>query len=901
MCAGNLNTIMQTPKTSDVVEHVRHSTIVNEKFEGGKNYLHILIEQLLVDNYYTISEMIKIMIINRCSPNSPNDLLETPFYLLLKKLEEIKVESDLLNFFIQHSTVDIYSHKSDEIIKLLEQRDLLSKIVANQTSIIKDVHFMTQLLDQWNEKKFFEEFASFCLQSQSTNDFQSDLAKLLEAATTRNFTNIVALLLNNGAEVNGIPQNSRFNLPPTFLACYFGHHQLLKVLLKDQSLKFKCSETQRNLLHQVCLSNNIHASDRLKCLDLIVADSRCTLEIINELDGADQTPLYYACHNGYDEITKELLRRGAFVGHESTINAMDKDIFKEFLDECIKCPGEVNDKSSVIHLDYRFLMSPNHNEKSHLEIKSLHSIADNHKLKDLILHPAISSFLSIKWSKISFLVHFNILLYFCFMIYLGVFMLKYFHHPVFTSYDFDNDNSTTILDTRMEDTYNNGLDFRNSFEKNDGNQMHDEKTVERHGGVDSSIDNDQSSNEDGFSLPVGGFAPAFAPPVSVIVPAPTLSPKRKLHKHAHKHAHKPDMLSSLFFGFGREPEKRVKRSIINDSEPDWNQQFEDHYYEQRNAYRFCVFGVFLMAVYEIIQFTMSYRKYFFKLSNWLDLILIYLSYVVLLKPFDNSPDYFKHIRAFTILVMAAQTIQLVAKVSILSMSLHMAIFKRVCSTFLKTTALYLIMILAFAMSFYTLNEDGKESNDFSIKTDKEEDKMGFANPFMSIITTVRMMLADFDNFQIADNDFFQGLILLLFIILITVVLFNLLNALAIRDTNEILTDAELVEKKKRVSILYTYEKLFKFFNLRFADILPEMSAIVISPNKDNVIRVKRSFNTNNDVLVKILMTKPGKVEKFINTNKLIFWRKDKDVMRMSNKSIQTVFNFVKDQKKYFKT
>lgn len=888
---------MQTPKTSNAVDNVRHSTIVNEKLEKGKNYLHILIEHLSPDNYYAIFEMIKIMIINRCSPNSPNDQLETPFYLLLKKQKEIKCESDLINFFIQHSSVDIYSHKSDEIIKLLEEQDLLNKIVASQTSAVKDVNFMTQQLEQWNEKKFFEEFASFCLQSQSTNDFQSDLAKLLEAATARNFTNIVALLLNNGAQVNGIPQNSRFNLAPAFLACYFGHHQLLKVLLKDQSLNFKCRRAQRNLLHQICLSKNIHASDRLKCFDLIAADRRCTLEIINELDGADQTPLYYACHNGFDEIAKELLRRGAFVGHESTINGMDKDVFKEFLDECIKCPGEVNDKSTVIHLDYRFLMSPNLHEKSHLEIEPLHSIADNHKLKDLILHPAISSFLGIKWSKISFLVHFNILLYFCFMIYLGVFVLKYFHHPVFNSYNFENDNSTSILDNRIGDVDNNGNDFSNSF---DEKQMHDENSIGRHNGVASDTlsdaDNVQSSGEGAFGPPVSGFAPAFAPPSHVIVPVPIpvpVSPKRMhSHKHSHKHARKPDMFSSLFFGFGKEPEKRVKRSIDNDS--DWNQQFEDHYLEQINAYRFCVFGVFLMAVYEIIQFIMSYRRYFFKLSNWLDLILIYLSYVVLLKPFDNSPDYFKHIRAFTILVMAAQTIQLVAKVSILSMSLHMAIFKRVCATFLKTTALYLIMILAFAMSFYTLNEDGKESDDLSIKTYKEEDKMGFANPFMSIITTVRMMLADFDNFQIADNDFFQGLILLLFIILITVVLFNLLNALAIRDTNEILTDAELVEKKKRISILYTYEKLFKFFNLRFADILPEMSTIVISPNKDNVIRVKRSFSTNNDV--KILMTKPGKIEKFIDTSKLIFWRKDKDVMRMSNKSIQKIFNFVKDQK-----
>jgi len=163
---------------------------------------------------------------------------------------------------------------------------------------------------------------------------------------------------------------------------------------------------------------------------------------------------------------------------------------------------------------------------------------------------------------------------------------------------------------------------------------------------------------------------------------------------------------------------------------------------------------------------------------------------------------------------------------------------------------------------------------------------------MAVITTVRMMLADFDNIKIADNDLFQGLVLLLFIILITVVLFNLLNALAIRDTNEIMTDAELVERKKRISILHTYEKLFKFFNVRLADILPELSSIALTPNKDNIIRVKRDFDMNSDV--KILMTKNSKkFDKLINVSRLIFWKSDNKVMKMSSKSLNKIVEFAR--------
>lgn len=64
----------------------------------------------------------------------------------------------------------------------------------------------------------------------------------------------------------------------------------------------------------------------------------------------------------------------------------------------------------------------------------------------------------------------------------------------------------------------------------------------------------------------------------------------------------------------------------------------------------------------------------------------------------------------------------------------------VCVTFLKTIALFLIMILAFAMSFYTLNNEDEKKNE-----DEKDDEETFLDPFMSVITVVRMMLSDFDN------------------------------------------------------------------------------------------------------------------------------------------------------------
>ena len=97
--------------------------------------------------------------------------------------------------------------------------------------------------------------------------------------------------------------------------------------------------------------------------------------------------------------------------------------------------------------------------------------------------------------------------------------------------------------------------------------------------------------------------------------------------------------------------------------------------------------------------------------------------------------------------------------------------------------------------------------------DSSEDyDKNFSNPFIATITTIRMMLSDFDKVDVDATDYIKGIIFLLFVVLITIVLFNLLNALAISDTAEIMIDAELVDIQKRVSILYTYIHLRESFH-----------------------------------------------------------------------------------------
>lgn len=862
----------------DNYEEVQYAMIINAKLHGDNNYLHLLINKMTEKNYEDISEMIKALLLNGCNPNHPNDQLETPFYLLLNKLHNIKAEVDLITFCVAHTNVDFYSHNSDDVIRMMIEHQLHHKIVPKRESI-KDVNFMIQLLDNKNESGFVSHFEHF---KASSKHLRNDLAKLLEAAVVRNLSRFTEMLISGGADVNGT--DSEVMTPsPAYLACTHGHHEVLKVLLKSAKLNFKCDKARSSLLHQIFLSRSIHRNDRKKCFDLIITDRRCTLDIINGEDSKGQIPLFLACHYGFDDIAKELLRRGAYIGQEAIINNMEKEVLRDFLDECIKYSCDVGDKNCEIHVDYRFLVPPDVHVETHSEMTAVHEIAGNSKLKDLILHPVMTSYLKLKWRQIDFVVYFNLLVYFCFMIFLGVFVINYFRDPLYTkpmnATDNNASNTPLIATNRFSPNLVHDLDgqanphlflepARPMFESAPAN-----------GPIPTSRNNDK------------GFAAALPPPPISNDVDSTSKPDEKFES--------PSILK-LIFGIGSS-NKRSKRSTEEEKKVAkklWKERFDQHFQENAFSYRLCLLGVVLMSIYEIVQCYSSWRKYFFKFSNWLDIGLISLSYFVLIGwNLEVDPENFKKVRAIMILLMAAQSIQLVAKISILSMSLHMAIFKRVCGTFVKTISLYLIMILAFAMSFYTMNEDKKEDENpppgSSEPKKGDDDEKTFSDPFMSVITTVRMMLSDFDNVKINAKDRFQGSMFLLFVVLITVVLYNLLNALAISDTNNIIKDAELVDTQKRISILYSYEKLFFFLSPSFMNILPRMSTIMVTPNSDNTIKIKRRFEMTKDVTVIIHKTaKPEKFENFY-TRKWMFWQKRP--LRLSNKFMKKFVDFIRSQ------
>ncbi|XP_049777110.1 transient receptor potential cation channel protein painless-like [Schistocerca cancellata] len=202
----------------------------------------------------------------------------------------------------------------------------------------------------------------------------------------------------------------------------------------------------------------------------------------------------------------------------------------------------------------------------------------------------------------------------------------------------------------------------------------------------------------------------------------------------------------------------------------------------------------VLIVRELFQFVMWPKRYICNWENYLEILLIIFSSMVL---FGNVQDMNlrPHLSALTILLSWAELVLLIGRHPSLSTNIEM--LKTVSWNFLQFLAWYSFLILAFALSFYTLFKSSQEDDNF------------FLNPGSSFFKTVVMVTGEFDA---SDIPFvlFPGtshLVFMLFVFLVAIVLFNLLNGLAVSDTQSIKDNAELVGYVSRVKLISYTESM----------------------------------------------------------------------------------------------
>jgi hypothetical protein len=176
---------------------------------------------------------------------------------------------------------------------------------------------------------------------------------------------------------------------------------------------------------------------------------------------------------------------------------------------------------------------------------------------------------------------------------------------------------------------------------------------------------------------------------------------------------------------------------------------------------------------------------------------------------------------------------------------------------------------------------------FLDKKEEENPYNSFGYPGIAIIKTMVMLTGEFDasDLGLDQNNASYSIIFLLFVFLMTIVLFNLLNALAIDDTQQIREEGELVDLCERVKLLRKYEKIilsrsFGFMqrfkkNISVFPYTIPFGKIVIHPDKRNeILTYKESSDVtinmeeqelqslNNNTSLKKLLPASKKLQKY---------------------------------------
>ncbi|GJQ64926.1 pain [Trypoxylus dichotomus] len=219
----------------------------------------------------------------------------------------------------------------------------------------------------------------------------------------------------------------------------------------------------------------------------------------------------------------------------------------------------------------------------------------------------------------------------------------------------------------------------------------------------------------------------------------------------------------------------------------------------------------MLFLREFLQLTLSCKTYCCSLSNILEVgMLVACFYPIFYKSTDTM---YKQFCSVAVVLIALELMVLGAQHP--HLSTYMVMLRTVAKNFLFFLLWYAILIFAFALGFYVLyNKNGNDQN-FTNSTDVEGDKgEDDDQPFfdelgLTVIKTIVMLTGEFDASSINFNSFWNRLIFLLFVFMISIVLFNLLNGLAVSDTQQIKSEAEIVGYAERVSYIVYLENIIR--------------------------------------------------------------------------------------------
>lgn len=204
---------------------------------------------------------------------------------------------------------------------------------------------------------------------------------------------------------------------------------------------------------------------------------------------------------------------------------------------------------------------------------------------------------------------------------------------------------------------------------------------------------------------------------------------------------------------------------------------------------------------ELFQLVYQLRQYF-SWENLLEWGVYVLAIVYVADEFQESLDTScstakKTIGALSIFLAWMALVLFIRKFP--KLGIYVVMFTSILYTFTKFFMIYVLFLVAFALSFFTLFYDPKQS------------VRGFGEPSRAIVKTAVMMIGEFDFddlFNSPDQDVpgVAWFIFIVFLIIMTLILMNLLIGLAVDDIKGVQEQAVLERQAMLVDLAMDVEK-----------------------------------------------------------------------------------------------
>merc|ERR550532_622294 len=214
----------------------------------------------------------------------------------------------------------------------------------------------------------------------------------------------------------------------------------------------------------------------------------------------------------------------------------------------------------------------------------------------------------------------------------------------------------------------------------------------------------------------------------------------------------------------------------------------------------------LFVLRELLQITVSVKRYLTSVENWVEVAIILLT-VVLLATEGSDFQLNRHLAAIAIVLSWGELIVLVGRhPKLKEYNIYVTMFLRVLKTFLLFFTWYCLFIVAFGLGFFIMLH--KE-----VDPDSKEDEYVFFNKaWLSLVKTTTMFVGELEFSDIPiDLDSHLAplsyIFFLSFVFLIVIVLMNLLNGLAVNDTGLIREKAEIYSYRCQVETISTLESM----------------------------------------------------------------------------------------------